>query len=74
MERIWSCRCHSTKLLSIDAFNNIDPMLDGDAGKSNDSSHLLSTCDITVDEFECFGKIRPNKECDENDSEWDGDP
>ena len=63
---------------SIDPFRDIDPMLGDDDRQVDDNSHLLTICDVTVEEFEllCGSKIqryidKDGETDDETDSEWE---
>ena len=60
----------SSKMLSIDPFQDIDAMLSNDVEQSDDS-HLLAICDVTAEEFEalCGNKIQEND--DDTNSEWE---
>jgi hypothetical protein len=60
----------SSKMPSIDPFQDIDPMLSNDVDQSDDN-HLLAICDVTVEEFEalCGSKIQESD--DDTDSEWE---
>ena len=64
----------SSKLLPIDPFHDIDPMLGDESESSN--HHLMALCDVTVQEFEllCGKKLGPENgdavTDDETDSEW----
>lgn len=49
----------STKLPSIDPFQDIDPMLSNDV-KQSDDNHLLAICDVTADEL-CYVEARFKK-------------
>ena len=61
----------SSKMPSIDPFQNIDPILSNNIEKSDDS-HLLAICDVTAEEFEalCGSKIEESDD-DDTDSEWE---
>ena len=65
----------SSKLLPIDPFHDIDPMLGDESESSN--RHLLALCDVTAEEFEllCGKKLGPENEDtitdDETNSEWE---
>ena len=65
----------SSKLLPIDPFHDIYPMLGAESESSN--RHLLALCDVTVEEFEllCGKKLGPENDDaitdDETDSKWE---
>ena len=60
----------SSKMPSIDPFQDIHPILSNDVEQSDDS-YLLANCDVTVEEFEalCGSKIQESD--DNTDSEWE---
>ena len=60
----------SSKMPSIDPFQDIDPMLSNDVDQSDDS-HLLAICDVTVEEFEALCGSRIQESDDDTDSEWE---
>ena len=61
----------SSKMPSIDPFDDIDPML-SDCNEQCDDRHLLAVCDVSAEQFEalCSRKIQESDD-DTDDSEWE---
>ena len=60
----------SSKMPSIDPFDDIDQML-SDGNEQSDDRHLLAVCDVSAEQFEalCGRKIQESDD-DTDDSEW----